>query len=175
MTEDWLEEESELLGGPEAPARVLDQRMIREPIRYLKPRAPLFLGPENSVEDAWHLMREHRVGCVLVVDDGALVGILTERDLLMRVDAPGSARPIREVMTPDPETLSPDDPIVYALNKMSVGGFRHVPLVDAAGHPVGVVSVKDVVDYIVDFFPNEVLTVPPSPEQRTIWHGRDGG
>jgi len=177
MTEDWLEEESELLDGSEAPARVLDQRMIREPIRLLRPqpRPPLGLRPDDSVEAAWHLMREHRVGCVLVVDDGALVGILTERDLLMRVDVPWSARPIREVMTPDPETLSPDDPIVYALNKMSVGGFRHVPLVDAAGHPVGVVSVKDVVDYIVDFFPNDVLTVPPSPEQRTIWHGRDGG
>ena len=177
MTEEWLEEESELLGDSEAPARVLDQRMIREPIRLLRPRPrpPLGLHPDDSVEAAWRLMREHRVGCVLVVDDGALVGILTERDLLLRVDTPGSARPIREVMTPDPETLSPDDPIVYALNKMSVGGFRHVPLVDADGHPVGVVSVKDVVDYIVDFFPNDVLTVPPSPGQRTIWHGRDGG
>jgi predicted transcriptional regulator len=177
MTEEWLEEESERLDSSEGTARVLDQRMICEPIRLLRPqpRPPLGLRPDDSVEAAWHLMREHRVGCVLVVDDGALVGILTERDLLMRVDAPGSARPIREVMTPNPETLSPDDPIVYALNKMSVGGFRHVPLVDAAGHPVGVVSVKDVVDYIVDFFPNDVLTVPPSPEQRTIWHGRDGG
>jgi CBS domain-containing protein len=177
MTEDWLEEESELLGGSEAPARVLDQRMIREPIRLLRPqpRPPLGLRPDDSVQAAWHLMREHRVGCVLVVEDGTLVGILTERDLLMRVDTPGSTRPIREVMTPDPETLSPEDPIVFALNKMSVGGFRHVPLVDAGGHPVGVVSVKDVVDYIVDFFPNDVLTVPPSPAQRTVWHGRDGG
>jgi CBS domain-containing protein len=177
MTEEWPEEEAELLDSSEGTARVLDQRMIREPIRLLrpKPRPPLALAPDDSVEAAWSLMREHRVGCVLVVDAGTLVGILTERDLLMRVDGPRSARAIREVMTPDPETLSPDDPIVYALNKMSVGGFRHVPLVDRDGHPVGVVSVKDVVDYIVDFFPNDVLTVPPSPEQRTIWHGRDGG
>ena len=177
MTEEWPEEEAELLDSSEGTARVLDQRMIREPIRLLrpKPRAPLALAPDDSVEAAWHLMREHRVGCVLVVDAGALVGILTERDLLMRVDGHRSWRSIREVMTPDPETLSPDDPIVYALNKMSMGGFRHVPLVDADGHPVGVVSVKDVVDYIVDFFPNDVLTVPPSPAQRTIWHGRDGG
>ena len=177
MTEEWLEEESELLGGPEAPARVLDQRMIREPIRLLrpKPRPPLGLRPDDSVEAAWQLMREHRVGCVLVVDDGALVGILTERDLLMRVDAPGSARPIREVMTPDPETLSPDDPIVYALNKMSVGGFRHVPLVDATRRPVGIVSVKDIIDYIVDFFAKDVLTVPPDLARGESWRDRDGG
>ena len=177
MTEEWLEEEAELLDGSEGTARVLDQRMIREPIRLLrpKPRAPLALTPNDSVEAAWHLMREHRIGCVLVVEDARLVGILTERDLLMRVDGPRSERPLRDVMTPNPETLSPDDPIVYALNKMSVGGFRHVPLVDAAGHPVGVVSVKDVVNYIVDFFPNDVLTVPPSPAQQDVWHGRDGG
>jgi CBS domain-containing protein len=177
MMEEWLEEEAELLDGSEGTARVLDQRMIREPIRLLRPqpRGPIGLGPDESVDAAWRLMREHRVGCVLVVDDGRLVGILTERDLLMRVDGPRSACPIRDVMTPDPETLSPDDPIVYALNKMSVGGFRHVPLVDGERRPVGVVSVKDVVDYIVDFFPNDVLTVPPSPEQRTVWHGRDGG
>jgi len=63
MTEEWLEEESELLGGPEAPARVLDQRMIREPIRLLrsKPRPPLGLRPDDSVEAAWRLMREHRL------------------------------------------------------------------------------------------------------------------
>ena len=177
MVEEWLEEEADLLGSSEGTARVLDQRMIREPIRLLRPqpRAPLALNPDDSVEAAWRLMREHRVGCVLVVDDGMLVGILTERDLLLRVDGPWSPRPIREVMTPEPETLSPDDPIVYALNKMSVGGFRHIPLVDAERRPVGIVSVKDIVDYIVEFFPDEVLTVPPDPAQAEAWRGRDGG
>jgi CBS domain-containing protein len=104
--------------------------------------------------------------------------VFTERDVLSKV-VPAKAdidkTRVADVMTADPECLTLEDGVAYALNKMSVGGFRHVPLVDAAGHPVGVVSVKDVVDYIVDFFPNEVLTVPPSPEQRTIWHGRDGG
>jgi len=78
-------------------------------------------------------------------------------------------------MTPDPEVLGLADPIAYALNKMSVGGFRHIPLVDATGRPVGIVSVKDIVDYIVDFFPNDVLTVPPEPSQGERWRGRDGG
>jgi len=78
-------------------------------------------------------------------------------------------------MTPDPEVLTPDDPIVYALNKMSVGGFRHVPLVDAARRPVGVVSVKDIVDYLADLFASDVLTVPPDPARAQAWRGRDGG
>jgi len=177
--EDWLEEDMSLLAGAErVEPRVLDQRMIREPIRRLAPRAPLWLGPDATVADAVRMMREHGTGCVLVVAAERLVGILTERDLLLRLDRVDQAaleRPVRDLMTPDPEVLSPDDPIVYALNKMSVGGFRHVPLVDPTGRPVGVVSVKDIVDYIVDFFPNDVLTVPPDLARGDLWRGRDGG
>ncbi|TMB20289.1 MAG: CBS domain-containing protein [Deltaproteobacteria bacterium] len=102
-------------------------------------------------------------------------GIVTERDFIMKLGQGDEKRSVRDFMTPDPEVLSPDDPIVYALNKMSVGGFRHVPLVTEAGQPVGVVSAKDIIDYIADFFPNEVLTVPPDPARGERWRGRDGG
>ena len=71
--------------------------------------------------------------------------------------------------------LAATDPIVYALNKMSVGGFRHVPLVDEERRPVGIISVKDIVDYIVDFFPNDVLTLPPDATRGQAWRGREGG
>jgi len=173
--DEWIEEDLALQAGSDKVSRVLDQHMIREPIRRLNPRAPLSLAPSATVTEAIRVMREHRVGCVLVVDGERLAGIITERDLLLKLEQADLTRPVRELMTPDPEVLGLDDPIVYALNKMSVGGFRHVPLVDAAHHPVGVVSVKDIVDYIVDFFPNEVLTVPPDPSQGETWHGRDGG
>ena len=66
-------------------------------------------------------------------------------------------------MTPDPECLTPGDRIAYALNKMSVGGFRHIPLVDEDGRPVGVVAMRNIVDFVVDLFPGEVLNLPPSP------------
>jgi CBS domain-containing protein len=149
--------------------------MIREPIRYLGPRQPLSLPPGATVRDAIRMMREHRIGCVLVVEEERLTGIITERDLLLKLEDADVDRPIRELMTPDPEVLTLDDPIVYALNKMSVGGFRHVPLVDDARRPVGMVSVKDIIDYIADFFPNDVLTVPPDPARGEAWRGRDGG
>lgn len=171
--DEWTEEDLDPPGSTEPARRVLDQRMIREPIRFLKPRAPLTLTPEDSVAAAWGLMREHRVGCILVVEDERLVGILTERDLLFKVDGQESDHRLRELMTPDPETLSPDDPIVFALNKMSVGGFRHVPLVDEHGRPLGVVSVKDVVNYLADVFSQDVFTVPPNP-RRAGWVSRDG-
>ncbi len=149
--------------------------MIREPIRILQPRTPLSLPPSATVADAVRMMREHRVGCLLVVANDRLVGIITERDLLLKLEQGDLDRPVSQLMTPDPEVLGLADPIAYALNKMSVGGFRHIPLVDATGRPVGIVSVKDIVDYIVDFFPNDILTVPPEPSQGERWRGRDGG
>jgi CBS domain-containing protein len=154
---------------------VLDERMIREPIFVLRPRTPLSLPPSASVREAIRLMREHRIGCLLVVERERLAGILTERDLLLKLETASLDRPVHEFMTPEPEVLAPTDPIVYALNKMSVGGFRHVPLVDDAQRPVGIVSVKDIVDYIVDFFPHEVLNVPHDPAREHAWRGRDGG
>ena len=173
--DDWVEEDLDLLAEGDRTPRVLDQRMIREPIRSLDPRQPLSLPPGATVRDAIEMMREHRVGCVLVVEDERLTGIITERDLVVKLVDADVGRPIRDLMTPDPEVLTLDDPIVYALNKMSVGGFRHVPLVDEEQRPVGMVSVKDIIDYIVDFFPNEVLTVPPDPARAEAWRGRDGG
>ena len=58
-------------------------------------------------------------------------------------------------------TLQIDDPIVYALNRMGFGGFRHIPLVDDEGYPVGSVSVQFLLRYVVEFFGEEVLTIPP--------------
>ena len=175
--DEWIEEDIDLLTErtSDKANRVLDQHMIRAPIRYLNPRPPVTLPPTATVAEMIGVMREHRIGCVLVVEGERLAGIITERDLLLKLDQPDISRPIRDFMTPDPEVLAPEDPIVYALNKMSVGGFRHVPLVDDARRPVGIVSVKDIIDYIVDFFPNDVLTVPPDPERGNAWRDRDGG
>jgi CBS domain-containing protein len=68
---------------------------------------------------------------------------------------------LEEVMTRDPEALPATAPVAWVLNKMEVGGFRHVPAVDEAGRPVFVVSVRDVVQFLVEAFPEEVLNLPP--------------
>src|SRR5262249_15537768 len=130
VMDEWIEEDIGLLSGAEKASRVFDQRVLREPIRHLDPRIPLVLPPTA-------IMREHRVGCVLVVEGEPLTGILTERDLLLKLDGATLTAPVRALMTPEPEVLAMEDPIAYALNKMSVGGFRHVPLVDREGRPVG--------------------------------------
>jgi len=90
-------------------------------------------------------MKSHKVGAILVVDDGRLVGIFTERDGLYRVIAePRDVRKtlLSEVMTPNPQSVHPDDPFPRALHMMHAGGFRHVPVVEN-GAAIGMVSARD--------------------------------
>ena len=127
------------------------------------------LAAGASVTEAMRAMqREHR-GCVLVTEDGSstskLLGIFTERDVLFRIVDRGknpATLPIGEVMTADPDCLAVDSTVAHALNKMSVGGFRHVPVVDQEHRPAFVVSVRDIVEFLVAAFPREVLTLPTS-------------
>ena len=145
----------------------LGAAITKRPIRRLPTlKAAVTVAPAASVREAIEAMNEHRVGCVLVVDRSRLVGVFTERDVLTKVASLNldvDRTRVDDVMTPDPESLTLDDGIAYALNMMSVGGFRHIPLIDAEQRPTGVVAMRDIVDYIVDFFPSEVLNLPPSP------------
>jgi CBS domain-containing protein len=148
-------------------AKPVDARLFAEPIRRLKRRAGHVAVPRSaSIADAARVMRETRTGCVLVEEDGKLVGILTERDILHKLVGTGydpGKTGVAGVMTTDPESLTLDDPIAFALQRMSVGGYRHIPLVDGRGHPVGILSVRDVVDFLVEHFPREILNIPPEP------------
>lgn len=176
--DERIDEELTILAERTARKRgpVVDQQTLEQPIARLEPRAPLCVEQTATLADAVAAMREHRVGCMLVVDAGGyLVGIFTERDLLLRLEDTDLSRGIRPYMTPEPETLGLDDPIAFALNLMSVGGFRHVPLVDEEGRPVGMVSVKDVVNFLADVFSQHVLTIPPNPRQAGRFQSRDGG
>ena len=171
-----LPESEEYLEDDERQRRALDDRFLREAIAVLQPANPVCAERGTRVGDVVRQMQEHHIGCVLVVGDGKLVGVFTERDLLREVfgsklDLEGT--PVEQFMTENPETLRPGDSIVFALNKMSLGGFRHIPLVDDAGRPVGIISVKDIVDYIADFFATEVHNVPPEPGL-DVGKNRDG-
>ncbi|MBZ0170067.1 Arabinose 5-phosphate isomerase KdsD [Candidatus Methylomirabilis lanthanidiphila] len=138
--------------------------ILTEPIRGLEFREPICVQSDTAVRDAATAMNDARVGCVLVMEGDRLIGIFTERDILKKVVGRLDLdSPIGQAMTPNPETVGMDDGIAYALNKMHVGGYRHIPVLDRQGRPVGVVSIRDVVRFIVSLFPSAVLNVPPEP------------
>jgi CBS domain-containing protein len=132
----------------------------------LEPTKPVCLVASDTVADAVEVMRRHQIGCVLVITaEGKLAGIFTERDLLRRVVVPGLplSSPITEVMTPSPVTASPAEPIAQAVGRMQEGTFRHLPVVSESGSPLGVLSAKRVVHYLVEHFPSTVCCLPPDP------------
>lgn len=150
------------------PREVFSAELLEETLEILRLGRPVCVLPDEWVQDVIQGMRERNHGCVLVTEDGVLSGIFTERDVVRRVAGlvdPRTTR-VRSVMTRDPEAVSFHDTIAAALNKMTVGGFRHVPLVDIRRRPVGVVSVKDIVQYFVQHFPRHVLNVAPDPASR---------
>lgn len=88
------------------------------------------------------------IDCLLVTENGRLAGIFTDRDALLKLAGRGlEHRPVRELMTADPVVLRHDDTIAVAINKMAVGGFRHVPIVEG-GRPIAVISARDIFRHI---------------------------
>jgi CBS domain-containing protein len=162
---------------PSHPPETITEDLLVETLDRLKIKKPICVSPNDVVEDVVRGMGERNHGCVLVKEGEQLVGIFTERDVVRRVVGkvdPKVAR-VREVMTPDPEAVMFHDTLAVALNKMTVGGFRHVPLVDNQHRPVGVVSVKDIVHIIVEHFPRNVLNVAPDPVVRNPDRVAGGG
>jgi CBS domain-containing protein len=134
-------------------------------VSRLHPTPPWYVSPSQSVADAVALMRRAETGCLLVCQDLRLVGIFTERDLMRRVLAPGKPLTVAvaECMTRDPVVVHPKEPIGAAVRRMEEGGYRHLPVVDDSGQPLGVLSVKRIVHYLVEHFPVIVYNLPPDP------------
>jgi CBS domain-containing protein len=153
----------------------LGEAILGATIRDLEPRAAAMVKETSSIKQAIQVMLDRNLGAVLVEREGKAVGIFTERDILRRVIRTGIdlERPVEEVMTPDPETLSPNDGITFALNRMAVGGYRNIPIVDEAGKPLSVLSQREVVAYIVSVLPARVLNLPPVPNLEA--RSTDGG
>jgi CBS domain-containing protein len=134
-------------------------------VSRLNPTSPLRIEPERTVADAVRMMRERRVGCLLVCRDDRLLGVFTERDLMRRVLAAGLplTTAVADCMTSDPVVVGPKEPIGLAIRRMEEGGYRHLPVVDEAGRPIGVLSVKRIVHYLAEHFPATVYNQPPDP------------
>jgi CBS domain-containing protein len=173
-TSEFDEAYEDLLEEKEDRQR-LGESVLAATIRALDPHAAISVEEQTPVGDAIRLMLDRGIGAVLVVRDGRVVGIFTERDVMRRVVSAGMnpSRPVADAMTPDPETLGLDDGIAYALNRMVVGGFRHVPILDDEGHPIAMLSQRDVVTFIVAQLPAHVVNLPPHPGLEA--HSPDGG
>jgi len=127
-------------------------------IRKVMERKKLLVAPpETSVSKAARLMARKNVGAVMVVKNKRLVGIFTERDAVIRVIAKGrdaQTTVLADVMTADPQTVSPEESFGQALLMMYESGFRHVPVLEK-GMPIGIVSARNALDPDLEEFTSE--------------------
>jgi CBS domain-containing protein len=140
------------LAGHDTPQAATSFRgqLLGEHLDALGIVPPEIIEGDVDVDEAIRRMHEKAIDCVLVTDAGRLVGIFTDRDAVVKVAGqPSERRSIATLMTRDPVVLRHDETIAVAINKMAVGGFRHIPIVEN-GRPTGVVTARDVFRHLVE-------------------------
>lgn len=158
--------ESSLLASNKDALGVINLEFLLQSIGGLTKKQPLCLDQELTVQVVVRQMIEKKVGSVLLVNENQqIVGIFTERDYLkhfaLQEKDPKTTK-IKEVSTMDPVTVPPETSIAYALNLMSHGGFRHLPVVDENKTALGVVSVRDVLDKISELLVQDMMSFDES-------------
>lgn len=120
---------------------------------------PITLPRATLVREAVRLMAKRRIGALMIVEDGKLQGIFTERDAMVRIVAEGrdpDSTTLGEVMTADPQTIQASDSVLLALELMNKNGFRHLPVVEA-GSLVGIVSIRDLYRNVKEQMDDDIL------------------
>ncbi|MCA9245990.1 MAG: CBS domain-containing protein [Planctomycetales bacterium] len=136
--------------GGRTPANPLEEAILQDDISALSPRPHPWVAPDTPISQVLEKLTESNVGCVLVMDGEELLGVFTERDALMKLNvdyAELKDHPVSEYMTPKPRTLGENDKIAFALHRMDVGGYRHLPIL-RDGKPTGIISIRDILKYM---------------------------
>ena len=139
-----------------------------ETVDQASPAEPLSVGPETSVRDVLALLKERQVGSLLICRDGVLEGIFTERDALRLMAQNADLNvAIETVMVSGPVTCRTGTTVAAAIQQMSSGGYRRLPIVDENERPIGVIKTSGIVRYLVEHFPSTVYNLPPVTEPST--------
>ena len=141
-----------------------------ERLRVLSRRQPVTVPPGTTLADCVRAIQRSGTGDSVFVCDpaGRLLGVLTERDIFARIvgGTVDLTQPVETLMTTEPRTLDLGQTIRDAIELMQTGRYRNVPVVDARGHLAGVVRQSDIIKYLAESFPEELLNLPPRPHQR---------
>jgi CBS domain-containing protein len=143
--------------------------LIDERLKVMSRREPVTVRPGTSLAECVRAIQRTGTGdsVFVVTDDGRLAGVLTERDIFARLvgGTVDLGLPVETLMTTEPHTLHLEQPVRDAIALMQTGRFRNVPLVDDDGALVGVIRPQDVLNYLAEAFPEELLNLPPRPHQ----------
>lgn len=138
-----------------------------DPISSLGLPSPVSIGCDASVGAALAAVQKHGQGYVLIVEDGRPVGLMSEREVLMRIVARDVkySESVDTYMSHAPETLTLREPIATAIRMMNEGGERNIPIVDSSGRAVAVLRTTDIIHFLSEAFPAQLMNLPPRPHQ----------
>ncbi|MGQ0632976.1 MAG: CBS domain-containing protein [Planctomycetaceae bacterium] len=147
---DECQECGSSLAGSEHQGNEVEQSLAQHPISVLCPREPICIPPTMPVREVIRQMAARKQGCVLVEEGAELLGVFSERDVLNKValDETHLDRPVADFMTPSPMTVTKRDSIGFAMQTMDLGGYRHLPIVNAANIVVGLISSRDILRFL---------------------------
>lgn len=146
----------------------LELNLTTETVTQASPLEPICVSPETSLREVFERLKGEGRGSILVCRDGAMVGIFTERDALRIMARGGNLdAAIETVMVRQPATIHAQATVAAAIQQMSSGGYRRLPVVDGDRKPLGVVQVSGIVHYLVEHFPKTIYNQPPVPHPVT--------
>ncbi len=146
---------------------VIGEILRNEPLSKVGYRRLVAVTPGSTMAEAVAVMQSERVGSVLVCESGRLVGMLTERHVIRRLAVATKTLDERVdvSMIKNPETVRPDESVASAICKMQQHRYRRLPVVDADGKPLGLLSMRRIIQYMAEHFPSAVFNLPPRPGQ----------
>jgi CBS domain-containing protein len=138
-----------------------------DPVSALGLPPPVSIGRDATVGAALAAVQKHGMGYVLVVDGGRPVGVLSEREVLMKMVARDVKydEGVDNYISGVPHVLTSKDPIAAAIKIMTDTEEQHIPIVDESGHAVAVLRTLDIIHFLAEAFPAQVLNLPPRPHQ----------
>jgi CBS domain-containing protein len=143
------------------------RRARRDSVTLLETDDFVCIRPDTTLSEAVEQMKKDEGGCAIVCnEEGGIVGIFTERDLLNKIVGQGidMNAPVRDWMSTEVETLTPDASIGDAVRVMNEKSYRNIPLVKD-NQLIGSISVFDVITYLAESYPKETMNLPPVPAQ----------
>jgi CBS-domain-containing membrane protein len=139
-------------------------------VNHLPPRPHGRVDAGDPMFKVVEEMKAKGRGAVVVEENGKLVGIFTERDLMSRLDHGDALWQhviVRDVMTPNPTTIQPEDSLAEALRRLVSGKRRHLPVVDPKGKVLNLLSIRDILVFVAGKFPEEMMNLPPNPDHES--------
>ena len=177
MYDIYDDELTEMYESKEKIGTTLDKGISpNDPLSSLTQEKFIVLNEQATLQDAITSMQKYHIGCILLESDHKITGIFTERDIVQNIVGNRhnlEKECVSDYMTKSPDVLHFKDPIAFALNKMISGGYRHIPIVDKAKKPIGIITMQDIINHLGDYFFDDIVNLPHTPPRDQTQ--REGG